>query len=122
MVDAMNSWFTPASSAASSPRSSLGSPPPLSSSSSSGTPGQTLLWNELIAAQTSSLAEEAALAQALFYMVTPQTSASTRARLREDARKNVAMWSQASGQEPLPVLEMDTTRMGGADLLRCADD
>ena len=108
MVDAMNAWFPP--------------PPPPSSSSASSAPRQTLLWNELIAAQPSSLAEEASLARALFYMVTPQTSVSTRARLRDDARQNVAMWSRASGQPPLPVLEMDTTRLGRPDLLRCAED
>ena len=98
MVDAMNSWFS--------------------------SPDGKLLWNELVAPKPASLAEEVGLVRAVFYMVTPSMNATVKAKLQEDARKNVQMYSQVPGRGPrLPLLEMDTERFGDGrgGLFRCVE-
>ena len=111
MVDAMNAWFAPTKVPSPTPQDPSGTRP--------------LLWNELVAPQPASLAQEAALVRAVFYMVTPQTNATVRARLREDARKNAKMYSASGGSAlaSLPVLELDETRLGPGrgNLFRCVE-
>lgn len=94
MVDAMLRWFSPHDAA-------LG-------------PGGW--WNEIVAAWPASAAEFARIAQAVFYIATPQMDARTLAATKAAAERNARMY----GGRPLLVID-SAKFLAGGPLFACAE-
>jgi len=74
-------------------------------------------WNEIIASLPATLAEEAAVARAVFYVKEPGMNTTTLALLRAAAQANGDMWGGK------PILETDLARYQvGGQLFTCAED
>lgn len=94
MVDAMDQWFFP-----STTRLGLSQ------------------WNEVVATLPSTLADEAAIARAVFYIKTAGMNATSVALLRRWAALNGDMWGGK------PILELDLARYeAGGALFTCAEE
>ena len=75
-----------------------------------------LHWNEIVASKPTSRAEEAAIAQAVFYITTPQMDSKTIALLKFLAKRNAEMWSKH-------VLRFDVAKfVAGGPMFVCDDD